>query len=188
MNLTKISKKLSFLLRHCTDPQYISKDGGWANVDTIVRVLKGRYSEVTKDMIKEIVAQDEKDRYSFNENETMIRANQGHSVPGVVIKMEQPDPPEYLYHGTATRFLGCIMRDGLLPMSRQFVHISPDYETAVKVGSRHGNPVVLVINAKKFVNDGHELYRSANGVWQAKAVPAKYISIIYNSLQSPDTQ
>ena len=89
------------------------------------------------------------------------------------------EPPELLYHGTATRFLDSIMREGLKPMNRQFVHISPDIETAIKTGKRHGKPVVLIINAKQFVSDGNELYLSANGVWQAKAVPTKYFEVQY---------
>ena len=94
--------------------------------------------------------------------------------------MEAPEPPEFLYHGTATRFLDTIMKDGLKPMTRQFVHISPDYETAVKVGGRHGKPVVLKIRAKDFVDDGNELYRSSNGVWQAKAVPPEYLTVLFS--------
>ena len=103
-----------------------------------------------------------------------IRANQGHSIPGVVIEMESPEPPEFLYHGTAERFLETILKEGLKPMTRQFVHISPDYETAVKVGSRHGKPVILKIRARDFKNDGNELYRSSNGVWQARYVAPEY--------------
>ena len=94
--------------------------------------------------------------------------------------MDTPEPPEYLFHGTATCFLDAIMREGLKPMNRQFVHISPDYETAVRVGSRHGKPVVLKIRAKDFVNDGNELCRSSNGVWQAKYVAPEYFTVCYS--------
>ena len=181
MKLTNISRKLSYLLRHCRNPQYIVLNGGWADVNEIIGVLKKRFPEVNREIIETIVAQDEKGRYSFNADGTKIRANQGHSIPGVVIEMERPEPPELLYHGTATRFLDSILRDGLMPMGRQYVHISPDFETAVKVGKRHGKPVVLVIDAKQFVADGNELYRSSNGVWQAKAVPPRYFTVRYVS-------
>lgn len=179
MNLTNISKKLSFLLRHSKDPLYIDLNGGWADVDTIIDVLKQRFSETNLQILEEIVAADEKGRYSFNESHDKIRANQGHSIPGVIIEMEQPSPPELLYHGTAERFHSSIMDEGLKPGTRQFVHISSDYETAVKVGSRHGKPVVLIINAKKFTDDGNELYISPNGVWQARYVPPKYFTVSY---------
>lgn len=179
MELTKISKKLSFLLRHCTEPLYIDLNGGWADVNQIIHELKTKYNEANKTILEQIVAEDEKGRYSFNKDHTKIRANQGHSIPGVIIEMEQPEPPELLYHGTATRFLSAIMEEGLKPMSRQYVHISPDIETAVKVGSRHGKPVILIIRAKEFVSDGNPLYCSSNGVWLAEKVPCKYFSIQY---------
>lgn len=180
MNLKKISVKMSWLLRHCQEPLYIDFNGGWADVKTILSVLKTSYPEVTLDTIKQIVAEDKKGRYSFDESGTKIRANQGHSIPGVVIEMESPEPPEFLYHGTAAQFLDAIMREGLKPMKRQYVHISPDYETAVKVGSRHGKPVVLQIRARDFKNDGNELYRSSNGVWQAQYIPPEYFILISN--------
>ena len=179
MNLKTISVKMSWLLRHCQEPLYIDLNGGWAEDKTILSVLKKNYPDVTLNTIRQIVAEDEKGRYSFDESGTKIRANQGHSIPGVVIEMESPDPPEYLYHGTATRFLDAIMREGLKPMKRQWVHISPDYETAVMVGSCHGKPAILKIRAKDFVNDGNELYRSSNGVWQAKYVAPEYFTICY---------
>lgn len=171
---------MSWMLRHCQEPQYIDLNGGWAGVNTILAALKKKYPDVTLNTIEQIVADDEKGRYSFDSTGTKIRANQGHSIPGVVIEMEAPEPPEFLYHGTATRFLDTIMKDGLKPMTRQFVHISPDYETAVKVGGRHGKPVVLKIRAKDFVDDGNELYRSSNGVWQARYVPPAYFTICYS--------
>ena len=178
-NYTKISKRLSFLLRHSTDPIYVDLNGGWANVSTVLQVLHTQFPEVNRAVLDEIVASDNKGRYSYDKFGKKIRANQGHSIPGVIVDMEEPEPPQFLYHGTATRFLDAIMKDGLKPMRRQYVHISPDYETAVNVGSRHGKPVVLVIKAKEFVADGHKLYRSTNGVWQAEAVPTKYFSIMF---------
>jgi putative RNA 2'-phosphotransferase len=134
---------------------------------------------LTREQLDEIVATDAKGRYSYDDTGMRIRANQGHSIDGVELNMESPKPPEYLYHGTATRFLESILRDGLKPMNRQWVHISPDFETAVMVGKRHGKPVVLEIRARQFVADGHELFRSANGVWQAKAVHPEYFTVRY---------
>ena len=177
MNLTKVSKKLSYLLRHSTEPLYIDLDNGWADTKQIVNILKTNYPEVNISVLEQIVAEDEKGRYSFNEDHTKIRANQGHSIPGVHIDMDQPEPPELLYHGTTTRFLPTILEEGIKPMSRQYVHISPDLETAIQIGKRHGKPVVLVIRAKDFINNGHPLYRSSNGVWLAKYVPCEYFTV-----------
>lgn len=173
MSLVRASKRLSFYLRHCSEPLYIDLNGGWASVDTMLQLLR-----LTREQLDEIVTTDAKGRYSYDVTGMRIRANQGHSIDGVELNMESPEPPEYLYHGTATRFLDSILREGLKPMNRQWVHISPDFETAVMVGRRHGQPVVLEIRARQFVDDGHELFRSANGVWQAKAVPTEYFTVL----------
>lgn len=167
-----VSRTLAYLLRHSQDPLYISLDGGWAPVSTILKTLN-----ISRAQLDEIVANDEKRRYMYDTHKQRIRACQGHSIPGVQVDMEQPEPPKYLYHGTATRFLDAIMQEGLKPMSRQWVHLSKDYETAVNVGARHGNPIVLRVDTQQLVTDGHQLYRSLNGVWQVKYVPAKYLEI-----------
>lgn len=174
MTTEKASKRLSYLLRHSRDPLYIDLNGGWASVSTMLQVL-----HLTRAELDEIVGTDAKERYSYDATGTKIRANQGHSIPGVELDMERPEPPEFLYHGTATRFLDSILREGLKPMSRQWVHLSPNFETAVNVGKRHGKPVVLVVRARAFVQDGYDLFRSANGVWQAKTVPPEYFFIQY---------
>jgi len=176
---SRASKKLSYLLRHSQDPLYISLDGGWAKVEAILDTL-----QISQTQLEQIVAEDEKMRYSFNNSGTMIRANQGHSIPGVHIEFASPEPPEFLYHGTATRFLESIMKDGLKPMTRQWVHISPTYETAVKVGSRHGKPIVLRVKAKEFVAAGNKLFLSDNGVWLAMAVPSSYLEPLFNEVNS----
>lgn len=176
MNQTKVSRRLSFLLRHCRE--FISLDGGWAQVSVILEELQKQYPEMNRELLDQIVAADRKTRYSYDETGARIRANQGHSVPGVVIKMESPEPPEFLYHGTATRFLDAILEKGLLPMSRQYVHISWDVETAWKVGGRHGKPVILKIQARRFVEDGHTLLLSPNGIWLAHAVPPEYFTVL----------
>ncbi len=177
MNLQRASRTLSYLLRHSTDPLYIDLNGGWAETSVIIAALGKKYPGFSPEHLARIVAEDEKGRYSFDPEGRRIRANQGHSIPGVVIEMETPEPPEFLYHGTARRFLPSILSKGLLPMSRQYVHISPDPETARKVGRRHGEPVVLLVQARRFVQDGHTLMRSANGVWQAEYVPPEYLSL-----------
>ncbi len=173
---TNISKRLSFMLRHSQKPLYIDLRDGWANVNVILDALG-----ISRSTLEEIVAEDQKGRYSFDTTGTRIRANQGHSIPGVWIEMEEPEPPAFLYHGTAVRFLDDILRDGLRPMNRLYVHISPDFETAVNVGKRHGKPVVIPIRATDFVEDGNRLYRSENGVWQAEFVAPQYFAdIIYH--------
>lgn len=128
-------------------------------------------------MLEEIVRTDNKQRYRFNEDKTLIRANQGHSIT-VDVELEEQEPPEFLYHGTAERFLKSIMEEGLKPMSRLYVHLSKDQETAEKVGKRHGKPVVLKVHSGQMNRDGCSFYLSENSVWLTKRVDVKYIERI----------
>lgn len=164
------------MLRH--KEGYIDLNGGWAEVSKVIHDIQKYDCTFTLDDLDEIVSTDEKCRYAYDTTGKRIRANQGHSIKGVVIEMESPEPPEILYHGTAEKSIPSIMEYGLYPMTRQFVHISPDVDTAYRVGRRHGKPVVLTIRAQDFVKDGFELKRSANGVWQARTVPPEYLAIL----------
>ena len=169
-NYTKASKFLSLVLRHKPEKIGIKLDEhGWAKVPEILMGMN-----LTMEDLEHIVDTDEKRRYSFNDGKTLIRANQGHSIP-VDLELEPQEPPEALYHGTVGQFLGAIRREGLQRQSRQYVHLSQDVETAAKVGSRRGKPVVLKIDSAGMHRDGYVFYRSANGVWLTDAVPPQYI-------------
>lgn len=117
---------------------------------------------------------DNKQRYSFNADKTRIRANQGHSIP-VDLDLLPVEPPKTLWHGTATRFADSIGQQGLLPMGRQYVHLSSDFNTAVNVGKRHGKPLIYEIDAEAMYKAGCVFYRSENGVWLTNAVPVDYL-------------
>lgn len=123
------------------------------------------------------MAADDKQRYSFNADRTLIRANQGHSIP-MDVELKEQEPPEILYHGTADRFMDSIWKEGLKPMSRLYVHLSKDPETALKVGKRHKKAVVLKICSGDMYRDGCIFYLSENKVWLTKKVGAKYIEMI----------
>ena len=126
------------------------------------------------DMLEEIVRTDNKQRYSFNEDKTLIRANQGHSI-SVDVELKKAVPPDILYHGTGEKYVSSIDKEGLLPKSRLYVHLSKDEDTAVNVGKRHGKPVVYKVDARKMQEDGFEFFLSVNGVWLTNEVPVKYI-------------
>lgn len=172
----RISKFLSLILRHDPDKIGLELDEqGWANVkDLIDKCKKHRYHFSMEDLI-EIVETNDKQRYSFNEKRNKIRANQGHSID-IDLALSPVEPPEFLYHGTATRFLSSIMEQGIIKISRQHVHLSKDKETAAKVGSRHGKVIVLTIMTGKMHQDGILFYQSDNGVWLTDFVDLKYIS------------
>ena len=175
MDLDKVSRKVAYLLRH--SETFIDKKG-WAKVSEIVKEVKKVYPEFNEDLLHQIVREDEKGRYSFDQFGIRIRANQGHSVP-VEIEMEEMEPPKILYHGTATRFLDSILKEGLNGQTRLYVHLSWDVETAKKVGSRHGKPVILKVDAGKMYEDGYVFLVSANQVWQTREVPPQYLEIMY---------
>lgn len=173
----KLSVFISLILRHKPDAADIQLDEhGWANVDDLINGVNNTGRKIDMNILEEIVKTDNKQRYSFNEDKSLIRANQGHSIP-VDVELKKQKPPQYLYHGTADRFLDSIMSEGLSPMSRLYVHLSKDRETAMKVGKRHGKPVVLKIRAEEMWDDEIEFYLSQNGVWLTKYVDKKYIDV-----------
>lgn len=174
----KLSVFISLILRHKPDTIGIQLDEhGWANVEELLCGINNSGRKIDMEILEEIVRTDNKQRYSFNEDKTLIRANQGHSIP-VDVELEAHQPPQFLYHGTASRFVDLIMQDGLKPMSRLYVHLSSDMETARKVGERHGNPVILKIHSGEMHDNGTEFYLSKNGVWLTKNVSKKYIEIL----------
>lgn len=167
------SKYIALILRHKPDAIGISLDEhGWANVDELIAGI-AKTQPFTHEMLEEIVVEDEKQRYSFNEDKTLIRANQGHSIP-VDVELEEKEPPRYLYHGTGEKYVSSIEELGLIPKSRLYVHLSADYSTAEKVGARHGKPVIYRIWAGKMFRDGYKFYQSLNGVWLTEKVPPQY--------------
>ena len=159
----KTSKFISLILRHKPETIGITLDEhGWADVSELIAGVS-RTHPITLEDLERIVAQDEKQRYSFNDDKTLIRANQGHSIP-VDVGLEQVEPPEMLFHGTATKYEEAIDREGLIPKSRLYVHLSGDEETARKGGIRHGKPVIYRIKSGEMHGDGYVFYRSVNGV------------------------
>lgn len=176
--LDKLSIFISLVLRHKPDVANVTLDEhGWADVGELLAGINGIGRKINTDILEEIVESDSKQRYSFNYDKTLIRANQGHSIP-VDVELKEQEPPEFLYHGTATRFLDSIVKEGLKPMSRLYVHLSKDVETALKVGKRHGNPVVLKIYSWNMHKDGYKFYLSENGVWLTKKVDVKYFEVM----------
>ena len=167
-------KYISLILRHKPETIGITLDEhGWADVSELIARVNKTHS---LDMVglDRIVAEDEKQRYSFNEDKTLIRANQGHSI-SVDVELENVEPPEILYLGTATKYEEVIDREGLISKSRLYVHLSGDEETARKVGIRHGKLVMYRVKSGEMRKAGYEFFRSVNGVWLTKAVPARYL-------------
>ncbi len=173
--LVTISKFLAKHLRH--QPETIGltlEDGGWVKVSDLIEACQHYGFPITLAELRECVETNDKQRFAFNEDESKIRANQGHSTE-VKMDFKQERPPNKLYHGTVDKFLGPIMSEGLKKMSRHHVHLSKDVETATKVGARRGKPVILEVDAAAMYAVGYKFFISANGVWLTDEVPAFYI-------------
>jgi putative RNA 2'-phosphotransferase len=173
--MMRASKRLALHLRHAPERICITLEpGGWVPVDELLAALSRHGLTLSRGQLEEVVAGNNKQRYAFDETGTRIRASQGHSVE-VELDLPVARPPALLYHGTVERFLGTILREGLLPMKRHDVHLSSTIETAISVGARRGRPVALEIDTRAMLDAGHEFRISANGVWLAAAVPAVFL-------------
>jgi putative RNA 2'-phosphotransferase len=175
--LVQVSKFLSLLLRH--RPQTVGlvlDEQGWVDVNTLLEAIarsgRGKLDRVT---LERVVAQNDKQRFAFSDDGLRIRASQGHSLREVDLALEPQDPPERLFAGTATRFLESIRQQGLLPQKRNHVHLTTDAGTALTVGRRHGEPVVLQVLAGRMHIEGHAFFLSDNGVWLTAAVPPAFL-------------
>lgn len=171
MDLKKASKRMSYLLRHNPDDaNLVMNHGGWVSVPHLLADLK-----IDLPTLKTIVSDNNKKRFELSDDDSQIRAVQGHSVP-VDLELEVKEPPRVLYHGTARDTMKYIVRQGILPMGRNHVHLSTDVSTAHQVGGRHGKPYVVTVFANEMYNfGGCAFYQSKNGVWLTDKVPVKYM-------------
>jgi putative RNA 2'-phosphotransferase len=180
-----MSKFISMVLRHKPEAIGITLDKeGWVDVQMLIDrstiYQKGdSYLSLTKEILDEVVANNEKQRFEYSDDGLRIRARQGHSVD---VKLGYPPkyPPKYLYHGTAKSFVDSIKKSGIDRRKRHHVHLSKDIETATKVGQRHGDAIVLKIDCESMKNDGFEFFETDNKVWLVDRVPVKYIDFDSN--------
>ncbi|RED54050.1 RNA 2'-phosphotransferase [Aestuariispira insulae] len=169
----RVSKFLSFILRHKPGEIGLELDAeGWAVVDELIEKAT---IPLSRALIEEVVATNEKKRFALSEDGQLIRANQSHSIQ-VNLGLLPTEPPETLFHGTAERFLETILKEGLKPMSRQYVHLSADAETARMVGSRHGKPIILALPALEMHQTGHQFFLAKNGVWLSGLIGPSHLN------------
>ena len=171
----RTSKFLSLILRH--EPQQVGitlDEAGWVGVQELLEAVNRHGVKLTLDELKYVVDTNTKKRFAFSEDGQRIRASQGHSVE-VDLQYSPQTPPEILYHGTATRFLDSIRKDGLKSMARHDVHLSAETKMTIQVGGRHGKPVLLTIRAGDMHRAGNVFKCSANGVWLVSQVPPEFI-------------
>ena len=174
-NEINISKFLSLVLRHQPETIAITLDqNGWADVNDLIEKANNYGIKFDRETLNHIVATNTKKRFAFNDTLDKIRASQGHSVE-IELGYTNQKPPEILFHGTAEKFVQSILDTGLEKGNRQQVHLSADFETAIKVGQRHGKPFVFKVVAEKMYNDNFEFFISDNGIWLTDNVPTKYL-------------
>lgn len=174
----KLSKFLSLVLRHQPDAIGIEMDeNGWTDVKPLLDKMCAKGKTIDFKTLEVVVDTNNKKRFSFNENKTKIRANQGHSID-VDLGFTAKHPPEILYHGTASKYLSNIYKEGLQKQKRHHVHLSKDLQTAHSVGKRHGALVVFEVNAKEMSEKGYTFYESENGVWLTDSVPVQFLKQI----------
>ncbi|MEO1524159.1 MAG: RNA 2'-phosphotransferase [Planctomycetota bacterium] len=171
------SKFLSLILRHQPETIGVTLDPeGWLDIDTLIRQANKHGRELSKELIQVVVAENDKQRFALSSDGLRLRANQGHSIRSIDLDLQAVAPPEILFHGTIEKFLTSIRSRGLLKQNRNHVHLSADRDTAIKVGSRRGKPVILEVRATEMHRDGHDFYRSENGVWLTDHVPPSYLA------------
>jgi putative RNA 2'-phosphotransferase len=171
----KISKFLSLVLRHQPELIGITLDSaGWVSVSELLRACQAHGQSLTLAKLHEVVASNDKQRFSLSEDGQKIRANQGHSI-SVELGYSPSIPPDILYHGTVEKFLPDIRAEGLKKGARHHVHLSPDLETARRVGQRRGKPIILKVESGRMYQHGRQFFRSENGVWLTEHVPPEYL-------------
>lgn len=176
--LSEVSKFLSYVLRHQPDSIGITLDReGWTDISSLITAAANAGKQIDRALIETVTKTSDKKRFAISEDGLRIRAQQGHSTESVDINYVEKTPPDLLYHGTATRFLESILKQGLLPGSRHYVHLSQDVQTATVVGQRHGKPIVLTIAAHTMHQQGHKFYQADNGVWLTENVPALFFIV-----------
>lgn len=173
--LKKVSKSLSYVLRHQPDSVGLElEEGGWVEVHQLVEAFRQHGKTLSPELLHEVVRDNDKQRFEFSEDRERIRARQGHSVD-VDLGYEPATPPDTLFHGTATRSLDSIFETGLNKGNRHHVHLSTNRQTMLQVGQRHGKAIVLAIDAARMFADGYQFFVTGNQVWLTDHVPPQYI-------------
>lgn len=166
-NQIQESKRLAYLLRH----SYLPNHNGWVSISVLIQ----EYNFIIQDL-EHIVFEDTKGRFEFSNDGLSVRALYGHTI-NVDLELIPSSPPTILYHGTAVKYIERIIKEGLKPRKRNYVHLSETTDMAQQVGARHGVPIVLSVDAKSMVEDGYKFYKAQRGVWLVDCVPSKYIKV-----------
>ena len=178
MNKKSLSKFLSLVLRHKPEEIGLELDPqGWASTEELLAKMQARGFSIDLAILQQVVKENDKQRFKLSEDLSRIRANQGHSIH-IELGLTPQVPPDVLFHGTAKRNIPSILEKGLLKGARQHVHLSYEKETAIKVGTRHGKPIVFQVDTRKMHQEGHPFFQSENGVWLTDYVAPRFLELL----------
>lgn len=175
--LKRLSKLMSYILRHRPDEFGLVLDfEGWVSIKELLKAIREEegWSHVRESTIHEVMISLDRERFEVKEGK--IRALYGHSVP-TKIEYPESEPPELLYHATRRRSYPVILQKGLLPMSRQYVHLATTPELAMRIGKRKDPyPVLLTVEAGRAYREGVNFYRAQELIYLADRVESRYIT------------
>lgn len=176
-DLNNLSRAVSHALRHEPWLYELELDEeGWADVGALLTALRQEspaWSDLAESDLSEMIRESSKQRHEMVNGR--IRALYGHSLPGKLHRTPAT-PPLQLFHGTAPSSMPRIRDSGLLPMGRQYVHLSLDRDTAIAVGRRKSpDPIILLVRAKDAWKAGVVFYAGNDKVWLADRVPPEFI-------------
>jgi putative RNA 2'-phosphotransferase len=178
VDLTSLSKLMSFVLRHAPEMFGLSPDeAGWVDLESFVQSIRSQrgFERVTRDDVTAAIGAGSKRRHEVHDGK--IRAMYGHSIEQK-IEHTAVEPPALLYHGTVSQVLPDISANGLIAMRRQYVHLSSDPKTAWAVAARHGaNVVLLKVRAHDAHESGVRFYNPWEVIWLADVVPPQFIEL-----------
>ncbi len=171
----EVSKYVSYLLRH--NPLDLEMDHeGFVELPRLLSKVRRRFPTVDRKLLVEIVECSERKRFEIVGDR--IRALYGHTVD-VNVHLEEDKQLAQLYHGTTQEAAEQILKTGLQPMKRKWVHLSPTKEIAYEVGNRRtDSPVILMVDAAEARNHGLRFFKATDKVYVCEHVPAKYIQML----------
>ncbi len=176
------SKFISYVLRHSPESIGLLLDvEGWADINDLIRGAERVGRILDFELLNSIVSDSDKKRFEISSDGAYIRAIQGHSSKSVKRIYPERQPPDFLYHGTAMRFLDSIWKQGLIPGARHHVHLTQNELIACDVGRRYGKAVVLRVASYEMFLNGFKFFRTENDVWLTNLVPPHFIQTLADS-------
>lgn len=175
--LKRVSKRMALLLRHDPASAGLVLDAeGYVLIDDLVTALRRDLPDTRAATVHAVVERIDPHKRRYSIEGDCIRANYGHSTADA-IEHAAAVPPDVLLHGTSTAALEQILREGLLPMRRQYVHLTPDAALARSVGSRHGKACLVRVDARGAHEAGTVFHQANASFWLVRSIEPRFLSV-----------